>query len=157
MAPIPWKCLIAPSGCSVKSQRKVLRDTVCEKNSSLTSSPANANLFDIPGAAKNVARIEEVPAIRRYSTILAHFPSLQFFEPQQLHPSPYPSMEPILLAIFRNLQVKELFGEIEGMVSWRLSIQKDGVSRGFGFAEFKTPEGALERWEAGDAIGVFFF
>ncbi len=65
-------------------------------------------------------------------------------------------MEPILLAIFRNLQVKELFGEIEGMVSWRLSIQKDGVSRGFGFAEFKTPEGALERWEAGDAIGVFF-
>ena len=27
------------------------------------------------------------------------------------------------------------------MVSWRLSVQKDGVSRGFGFAEFKTPEG----------------
>ena len=26
------------------------------------------------------------------------------------------------------LQVRELFGEIEGMVSWRLSVQKDGVS-----------------------------
>ena len=40
-----------------------------------------------------------------------------------------------------QVQVKDLFGEIEGMVSWRLSMQKDGVSRGFGFAEFKTPEG----------------
>ena len=43
-------------------------------------------------------------------------------------------------------QVKDLFsadGEIEGMVSWRLSVQKDGVSRGFGFAEFKTPEGPV--------------
>jgi len=49
-------------------------------------------------------------------------------------------------------EVKELFGEIEGMVSWRLSIQKDGISRGFGFAEFKTPEGALEAIKKVDGI-----
>lgn len=58
------------------------------------------------------------------------------------------SMEPIL-PFFETFEVKELFGEIEGMVSWRLSIQKDGISRGFGFAEFKTPEGAMELWEGG--------
>jgi hypothetical protein len=45
--------------------------------------------------------------------------------------------------------VKDLFGEIEGMVSWRLSIQKDGVSRGFGFAEFKTPEGTARHPKEG--------
>lgn len=51
-------------------------------------------------------------------------------------------------------EVKDLFGEIEGMVSWRLSIQKDGVSRGFGFAEFKTPEGALEAIKKVDGIEI---
>ena len=45
--------------------------------------------------------------------------------------------------------MKDLFGEIEGMVSWRLSIQKDGVSRGFGFAEFKTPEGTARHPKEG--------
>lgn len=54
----------------------------------------------------------------------------------------------IFLETFHG-EVKELFGEIEGMVSWRLSIQKDGISRGFGFAEFKTPEGAMELWTGG--------
>lgn len=66
-------------------------------------------------------------------------------------------MEPIdchFLETFHG-EVKELFGEIEGMVSWRLSIQKDGISRGFGFAEFKTPEGAMEweRWGVGWHLG----
>ncbi|CAK9113434.1 unnamed protein product [Durusdinium trenchii] len=51
-------------------------------------------------------------------------------------------------------EVRELFGEIEGMVSWRLSVQKDGVSRGFGFAEFKTPEGALEAIKKVDGIEI---
>eukprot|EP00490_Sorites_sp_Unknown_P012489 CAMPEP_0114694160 /NCGR_PEP_ID=MMETSP0191-20121206/69858_1 /TAXON_ID=126664 /ORGANISM="Sorites sp." /LENGTH=416 /DNA_ID=CAMNT_0001988681 /DNA_START=23 /DNA_END=1271 /DNA_ORIENTATION=+ len=51
-------------------------------------------------------------------------------------------------------EVRELFGEIDGMVSWRLSVQKDGVSRGFGFAEFKTPEGALEAIKKVDGIEI---
>jgi len=51
-------------------------------------------------------------------------------------------------------EIRELFGDIEGLVSWRLSIQKDGVSRGFGFAEFKTPEGALEGIKKVDGIEI---
>jgi len=51
-------------------------------------------------------------------------------------------------------EIRDLFGDIEGLVSWRLSIQKDGVSRGFGFAEFKTPEGALEGIKKVDGIEI---
>lgn len=39
--------------------------------------------------------------------------------------------------------VKDLFNGVEGLVSWRLSTQNGG-SRGFGFAEFLTAEGALQ-------------
>lgn len=39
--------------------------------------------------------------------------------------------------------VGDLFNGVEGLVSWRLSTQGGG-SRGFGFAEFLTAEGALQ-------------
>ncbi|CAE7518626.1 CSTF64 [Symbiodinium natans] len=56
--------------------------------------------------------------------------------------------------------IRELFGDIGGFVSWRLSMQTDraegcaGASGDFGFAEFKTPEGALEGIKKVDGVEI---
>ncbi|CAE8627255.1 unnamed protein product, partial [Polarella glacialis] len=52
-------------------------------------------------------------------------------------------------------EVGDLFGAIEGMVYWKLSMQASGGgSRGFGFAEFKSPEAALEAIKKVDGADI---
>ncbi|CAJ1327558.1 unnamed protein product [Effrenium voratum] len=111
----------------------------------------------MPGMSMPMPGMPSIPGLLP----MGHLPPLLVVKPQTEKKKDPPRRKDVWPVFVGNIsfdtteeEVRELFGEIDGMVSWRLSVQKDGVSRGFGFAEFKTPEGALEAIKKVDGVEI---